>query len=461
MADKDYFSTATAVTLEQMLESREQRVQTQQTLIERFGKPLICFTLNTPGAYKLYPLARRAFAEGGRAIERELQSSRLTVLHYQSSLAATGCEGYYVVDAGAPTLKAQMMRIERYHPLGRLFDIDVLDTEQNTVKGADFGRGERNCLICGQPVWQCSRSRAHPAEQLALRAAEIMDEYFTRQFADKVCQAAIKALLYEVNITPKPGLVDRANTGAHHDMDTFTFVDSSCSLIPYFRDITLQALDFSGGAEQLLPELRYLGSCAEADMFTATSGVNTHKGMIFSMGIVCAALGYLHGHDIAIAPEPLFDICAKIAAGSIPELEAVTKEQATYGQKAYAQYKITGVRGEAAAGFPHVRGVGYPILSKYAQRGCALNEAGVIALLHLMAQVDDTNIANRSSLRELREIQAELTALISSTEDATKLLQSARELDEKLIAKNLSPGGSADLLAIALLVYWATQPDLF
>lgn len=461
MAYKDYFSAAAPATLEQILDSRERRAGIQRRLLELYGKPLLCYTLNIPGEYKLYPLAKRTFKEGACAIERELQGRRVPVLHHQSSLAVTGCEGYYCVDMDAEAVKSLAMLIENHHPLGRLFDIDVLGTDKNIVKGSALGRGERECLICGGPVWKCSRSRTHPAEQLAIRTAQIMDEFFARRFADKVCETAVRALLYEVSITPKPGLVDRTNTGAHSDMDIFTFMDSSCSLISYFRDITLRAMDFDGGADRLLPELRYLGRCAEEDMFASTSGVNTHKGLIFSMGIVCAALGHLYKHGLSASSDSLLGLCSEIAGSSPNELEAGAKGQATYGQKAYDRYRIKGARGEAAAGFPSVRDIGLPVLMKYIHRGCPLNDAGVITLLHLIAGVDDTNMVNRSSLGKLREIQAEVLDLTVRTDDPAELIEAAKALDERFIQENLSPGGSADLLALSLMVYWVAKPGFW
>ena len=457
MVNKGYFAQCEPVELEQMLAARERRAQTQRQLLERYGAPIICLTLNIPGAYKLYPLARRAFDEGCRVVFARL--GKLPAVHKSQNIDLTGCEGYFCVDAAPQQLKTLMMSIEDHHPLGRLFDIDVID-QSGPVKGASLGRPQRECLICAGPVWQCTRSRTHPPEQLAMRTAKLIDEFFVGKLADDVCKTAVRALLYEVSITPKPGLVDRANTGAHRDMDFFTFLDSGCALIAYFREITLKAIRFEGQAGELLPSLRFLGLCAEDEMLAATGGVNTHKGLVFSLGIVCAAVGYLYGKGCEVLPGSLFETCAKIAAGALSELES-KGEQVTYGQAAYAGSGLTGARGQAAAGFPAVRDVGYPALERYISRGCSLETAGATALLHLMANVDDTNIHGRAGEERLRRVKARVKLLLQDTQDPQRLLDAAQELDRDFAEQNLSPGGSADLLAVSLMVYWILQPGFF
>ena len=487
MTKQNPFAGADPVTLRQLLDSREARAEKQRALLQRHEGALISFTLNIPGAYKLYPLAVRTFDEGVRVVSRELESRHVPVAHHERVVAPTGCEGYLCVGANALVVKAMMMPIEDHHPLGRLFDIDVLDRRSGIVKGAALGRSPRSCFICGGPVWECSSRQAHPAEQLALRVTKMMEDFFFRQFADKVCREAVRALLYEVGVTPKPGLVDRANTGAHRDMDIFTFLDSSCALIPYFRDITLASIREIGEPDELPPRLRFVGRWAEGEMFLATKGVNTHKGLIFSMGVVCAALGYLYSQGTTITPDAVFATCAKMAGGTEKELEegnfrniandVGTDEEGsnsstgakgnrpdsggknTYGQGAFNRHRLTGARGEAAAGFPHVRNVGLPVLRKYLGLGCSVNDAGAIALLHLIACVDDTNMVGRNGIEALRGVQAAVSGLTGNADTPAALLAAAHRLDGELTAKNLSPGGSADLLALTLLIHWVTQPD--
>lgn len=444
----------TPVTLEQMLDARERRAATQRRLLNEYGGTLICFTMNMPGEYKTYPLARRAFRCGQSMIDAQLSGNQIEILTMTGLESEAGCEAYYAVNADGARAKALMAAIEQGHPLGRLFDIDVLDRDGRAVKGADIGREERRCIVCGGPVWACARSRAHTAEQLALKTAGLIEDYFSRQYADQISGAAVRALLYEVCVTPKPGLVDRANNGAHRDMDIFTFVDSSAALTPYFREITHRAIGFEGDIEALLPALRYEGLRAEQAMLAATGGVNTHKGLIFSIGILCAAMGWLYGRERPPTAEALFATCARIAGGTPRELAVEGRRAATYGEAAFQGYGVTGARGEAARGFPAVREHGHPALKHGVAQGLSLNDAGVVTLLHLMIHVTDTNLIGRSSLQRLEELQTELRALLGVESDPARLLEYAAGLDRALIAEYLSPGGCADMLALSLLVYF-------
>src|SRR4051812_47765287 len=105
-----------------------------------------------------------------------------------------------------------------------------------------------------------------------------------------ISQKALLSLLYEVSASPKPGLVDRYNQGAHKDMDFFTFMASSAALSNYFNDCVAEGVKYSGqNPQELFFSLRSLGVDAEKSMFEATDNVNTHKGLIFSLGIICAA----------------------------------------------------------------------------------------------------------------------------------------------------------------------------
>jgi len=448
-----YFADAKAAALEEVLGAREQRATLQRRLLKEYAAPLICFTLNIPGEYKMYPLARQTFREGCGCIDAQLELGGMTVLHREERTPHTGCEAYYIVKGEASAAKALLVSVEEGHPLGRLFDMDVLDVDGSALRGADLGREERSCFVCDRPVWECSRNRTHSAEELALHTARLMEEYFRREYADTVARAAQCALLYEVNITPKPGLVDRANNGSHRDMDIFTFIDSGCALGPYFRDITLRGLRFDGEAKDMLPTLRYCGQRAEARMLAVTRGVNTHKGLVFSMGLLCAAMGYLHSHGLAETPEALLGLCAQIA-GNVPGELADGGEPVTHGRRAFARYGVTGIRGEAAAGFPSVAEHGYPVLRRLIKQGCSVNDAGVVALLHLMTRVDDTNLLNRGGGEVLRRVKEEISGILAAGQSTDRLVRAAEAMDREFIAQNLSPGGCADMLAISLFLFF-------
>jgi holo-ACP synthase CitX len=447
------------VALEEVLAARDRRRDRQRDLIQRHALPLVSFTLNIPGEYKAYPLAEQAFRVGTQAMRNQLRRAGKTVVHEEETKSPAGFEWVASVDGGQEEVKRLAMAVEDSHSLGRLFDIDIIGTDGAGVRGNDAGREERQCIICGKPVWECARSRAHPAEELSRRTASLIREYFENDFADTIAAMATKALLYEVNTTPKPGLVDRNNAGSHRDMDLFTFVDSSVVLTPYFRHMALQGRRFESDPATMLPRLRFSGMEAEERMLAATSGVNTHKGLVFSMGILCAGAGYQYarGGAEALVPERLLAVCGVIASETPRELRR--DGCATHGERAFAAHGMQGVRGEAAAGYPSVREYGYPALRDALSRGCSANDAGVMALLHLVAHVDDTNIVARAGEAALRAVQKDARDFLRSASgsEPEAAIPYATALDERCIEQRISPGGSADLLAIAWFLHFVND----
>ena len=137
------------------------------------------------------------------------------------------------------------------------------------------------------------------------------------------------------------------------------------------------------------------------------------------------------------------------------DFAGITLENAkTAGERFYAQYGITGVRGQAEAGYPAIRDIGLPILHQGLQQGLSLNHAGCAALLHLLTAIDDTNLIHRSNRQTQLEIKAQIASLLNETPFPS--LEKLAQLDEAFIQKNLSPGGSADLLAATYFLFFLT-----
>ena len=248
---------------------------------------------------------------------------------------------------------------------------------------------------------------------------------------------AREALEREVLLTPKPGLVDAANSGAHNDMDKGTFLRSAAALEPWF-----QAMAERGEAlptedpQVLLADLRPIGIQAEADMYAATGGVNTHKGALFSLGLLCAAAGRLQARNRPVTVENLCGLAAEMTAGiTAREMNATD----THGLAVHAQYGAKGVRGEAESGFESVRVLALPYLEQ--------ENGPYLALLHLIAQVRDTNVLHRAGEEGLCWLQSRAKDLLNSFS-----IPALEQLDRECIERNISPGGCADLLAIAFFI---------
>ena len=188
-------------------------------------------------------------------------------------------------------------------------------------------------------------------------------------------------------------------------------------------------------------------------MFSATKGVNTHKGAIFSMGIVCASLGRLAKEEWAHS-ELVLNECANMAEGIVEaDFQNLKPENAvTNGQKLYANYGITGIRGQAEEGFPAVQLCGFPAFMKGIEMGKSINESGCAALMAIMTAAVDTNLIARSDIYTQRQVVDEVGAMLQENPYPEREVLEA--LDHQFIEKNLSPGGSADLLAICYLLYF-------
>jgi len=273
----------------------------------------------------------------------------------------------------------------------------------------------------------------------------------------KISKAAVKALLYEVNVSPKPGLVDRFNTGAHNDMDIFTFIESALALEGYFYDccrITMEnsSLDF----HKLFNLLKKKGIKADKEMFKATRGINTHKGAIFSLGLMSSAATMAHMKDHDFSYMKICNYAGLLSESIVKrDLDENKAKETTHGREIYNRYHISGIRGEAEAGFPTIRDHSYPYLLKLIKDGMSLNDASINVLMKIIMNTEDTNLISRGGLEGLKfaKFSADNTLRAGgmSTEEGIKEI---KKMDRAFIKKNLSPGGSADLLAATLMLYF-------
>ena len=442
-----------AASMTEILEARDRRAQRQGELLARWRLPLVSFTMNIAGPVKNGPLIRRGFGLGRSLLLGQLDQLGSPPAFAEETDGAAGREGLYVVDLAPQALKELTCALEEDSDLGRLFDMDVF-----TPDGTRLGRHvPRRCLLCGGNAKECARSRAHGLPALQARTQTILEEALKTHDAETAAALAVRALLYEVCVTPKPGLVDRNNSGSHRDMDLFTFLRSAAALGPYFARCVRIGRDTAGEeAPATLAALRWPGRLAEGTMSAATGGVNTHKGAIFSLGLVCGALGRLD-RDQWGNPERVLKETAAMAAGIVGrELAGLSSaEVRTAGQRLYQQYGVTGVRGQAEAGFPTVLDQGLPALRAGLAQGKGPDEAGIAALLVLLARGEDTNMLARGGPAVCQAVSARLRTLLWETPcpDREMLIQ----LDRTFIAQNLSPGGSADLLALCWLLHFLEE----
>ena len=267
-----------------------------------------------------------------------------------------------------------------------------------------------------------------------------------------VSEYASKALVTELMLTPKPGLVDQRNSGAHRDMNLMTFRKSARVLSTWFphfveigcRDAEVPACDF-------LPRVRPAGVLCENEMLEATGGINTHKGAIFSLGLLCSAVGRLLASGIALNRERISEEVAGICAGLV--IRELGDKVATAGERIFRRFGIAGARGEAASGYRSVCSAALPVYDRLQANGVSEELAWLQVLLHLLAVNNDTNLISRGGLAGLHYVREYAKNLLfGGGVLAADGLKQMAAFDDDLITRNLSPGGSADLLAVAVFL---------
>ncbi|MGP6147008.1 triphosphoribosyl-dephospho-CoA synthase CitG [Jeotgalibaca sp. A122] len=275
----------------------------------------------------------------------------------------------------------------------------------------------------------------------------------------KLSTLAEQALLTEAVLTPKPGLVDAHDAGSHKDMDIHTFIQSATAFKEPFSELVKLGLTYNGALSELLPHIRKIGIEAEKRMFNETKGINTHKGVVFSLGILLTSYGlYLQrnphvnnftaGDTVAV-----IEIVKEITDGLVSrELSNLHKKAfLTHGEKLYQKYGITGVRGEVEQGFPSVMVEVLPYLRKTV--GMDLNKRLLDSLFLLMATTEDSNIIHRSNIETLQDVKRRSKAFIQAGGMSQReAIEQVKEMNQDFMALNISPGGSADLLSVAILI---------
>lgn len=287
------------------------------------------------------------------------------------------------------------------------------------------------------------------APQFTIRSARPAQGRERGLVSELIADQAVLALLHEVAAWPKPGLVSRVDSGSHTDMDAALMRASAQALRPFFAELAQAGQD---GAD--MGRLRTIGLRAEAAMLAVTGGVNTHRGAIFGLGLLCAAAGQVaegSTEGAAVAPVRLGDVvrrrwAADIERGPIPLF--------SHGAAALRRYGAGGARAEAAGGFRSVYEVGWPAL----RQGRSLqpddaDAAPVQACFALIAAVSDTNLLHRGGADGMRyAAEAASSFLLRGGVGAPDWRARAVAVHAAFVARRLSPGGCADLLTMTLFV---------
>lgn len=257
---------------------------------------------------------------------------------------------------------------------------------------------------------------------------------------------AVSALLDEAILTPKPALADQRGPGAHHDLSVELMYRSAIALRPMFFQLALTA-EGQVLSSELRMELGAIGREGERAMFAVTEGVNTHRGAIWSLGLLVAGAAML----MPCSPQQIALTAGAIA--QIPDSYSCSHRRGNKGAAVCIRYSIAGAKGEATEGFPHVINVGLPALHHARAMGASEQHAQLDTLISIMASLDDTCILHRGGPAALEVAKAGAKSVLSAGGSSTLSgWQALCRLDETLLSCWASPGGSADLLAATLFL---------
>lgn len=246
-----------------------------------------------------------------------------------------------------------------------------------------------------------------------------------------VADLAERALRLELDTTPKPGLVDRRDNGAHKDMDYALMSKSISALRPYLTRLAVEsAKDID------LAKIKEVGIEAEKAMLKATGGVNTHKGALFCIGLSVAAASYLASTTGSVEAYSFKELVSR-AASEIPSARG------THGAEAKRSFKAVGALENARAAYPELFADWLPYYRSLEGDPFRCHKT----LLHIMTTLDDTNILHRRGAEGLAHAEAEAARLLEDFSES-----GLSSLNKDFIRENISPGGSADMLSLTIFI---------
>ena len=273
----------------------------------------------------------------------------------------------------------------------------------------------------------------------------------TTSLTSQIAAFAVDSLLEELNLTPKPGLVDQANSGCHLDLNMELMTASAKSLYSSFHYMALAAQE-KKPSQSLREQLAAIGRLGEQEMLMATGNVNTHKGAIWCIGLLTAAVvGHAQsGKEFTVGD--ILDTAGMIASFD----DRYAPPNNTNGDRVRHRYAVVSAREEAMMGFPSLKNTAIPAWVKYAREHEDIRQLNV--LLSLMAVVDDTCILHRSDIHVAKMIKKRCCMIMDSGGlGRVNNWPYFRELEKYITKHWVSPGGSADLLAATIFIHKITK----
>ena len=452
--------------LHNILEAREERAFRRKKYADS-GLNTLSLSLNIPGYPKYNESTKKVFNSILKALKNYLLSNRIFISINQEQNIIDEAGHFYIVPLALNNIdiydiKKQCENFESAFELGRITDVDIFND-----LGKPISSGKRkSCIICkDKAAVDCMREENHKYGELRALMFSMMEAYNHKEQLDKLSkklsELATKALMYEFSLSPKPGLVDMFSSGAHVDMNYYSFINSTAALSPYWSDLSQLAFQFKGNLSEALPQIRQIGLRAEEAMLQASNNVNTQKGLVFLIGISIFSAAYVVHKDHFFSTKAFIKtikaICAKMIES---ELQPNTSVSPTHGEETFKKYglKGSGARYEAQNGFPYVFENILPFLQENIEENTflekeVLDHVLTTALLKIMAHINDSNILYRKGEAKAESVKV---LALQSINDA----KAYKRLCDYCLKEQISPGGSADMLAVSLFILFVKQSDL-
>lgn len=245
---------------------------------------------------------------------------------------------------------------------------------------------------------------------------------------------AVQSIKAELDTTPKPGLVDKADNGAHSDMDYNLMLKSIYSLHPHFTKLSCLAYN-----EDVIniDKIKTIGIEAEKQMLFTTNGVNTYKGALFSMGLVLYAASYLCQQRDKVQEQQLQKTIKLLSS-------KFSQPNDTHGKKVIEKHNIKGALNSAIDGYTLLFDEWLPFFIKHKNEEHSL----IKLLLFIMTNLDDTNIYYRKGEEVVAHVKQQAQEILDDFS-----IDRVEKLNREFVKENISPGGAADMLSLTLFIH--------
>ena len=411
----------------QILVDREKRKILINQLTKKYN--VVCLKANIPGLYKNIYYAKIIISYFDKKLKETGYFNKYT---YKSHDGPYVLYTYDKLYHDVRYLKSKMVELEDSEDIGRLVDLDVFGDEPVSISRTNNSR--RKCLLCDDLAINCARNKKHTYEELIKKIENIVYSKLKEDISYSINSAMEK----ELELPYKFGAVCKYNSSSHTDMNYNLMVKAKEAIIPYF--VKMFEVGFKNKSlTRVFSKIRIIGLEAENAMYSATGGVNCYKGLIFSLGLIVASMGYdiTHAYD--------FDSIFTNIQRMTKNIDNDYNIYHSYGVDAYREYKFLGAREQAKEG--------YKIIKRSFYSTNSLKSVDLMkTLIFIISNIDDTVMLKRSgSIERYRLVKSMISKIdvsLLDNDDYNEVIK----INEYCINNNISTGGACDMLICTIFL---------